>query len=60
MAKKVLNLIKHIHRDCEHCHIVDYEFISISGKPIMGECIYNPHRFMLNESCEECKMYKQV
>lgn len=51
---------KAIHRDCEHCRLVNYEFLSLSGQPIMGECIYSKTRFLLNDEIGDCNQYKQI
>ena len=57
MAKKIVKIVNtHTHKQCKHCVEVDYEFISCSGKPIMGECIYSETRFLLNEKTD-CKEY---
>ena len=56
MAKKVFKP-SNTHRQCKHCCVVEDEFLSIKGEPIMGECIYSRSRFLLNETieCEEFK-----
>ena len=57
MAKKVIQKILHTHRGCEHCREIDYEFLSLNGKPIMGECVYSKTRFLLNEKTD-CNFFK--
>jgi hypothetical protein len=57
MAKKVIQKILHTHKGCGHCREIDYEFLSHNGKPIMGECVYNKTRFLLNEKTD-CNFYK--
>ena len=57
MAKKLPIKSDVTHRQCKHCCVVDYEFLSIKGEPIMGECIYSQSRFLLNEKTD-CKEFK--
>ena len=55
MAKKVIST--NTHRQCRHCRVIEHEFLSIKGEPIMGECIYSERRFLLNERTE-CKKHE--
>lgn len=51
MAKKkyIEEKQKHKHKCCIHCSEVRDEFLSNDGRPILGECLYRQHRFLLNE-----------
>ena len=55
--KEIEEFIPRPHQQCRHCRVVDYEFLSIKGEPIMGECIYSEKRFLLNEKTD-CKEFK--
>lgn len=57
MAKKAFIKPLHKHVDCAECKAVLNEFLSISGKPILGECSYSNVRFLLNEETA-CKYYR--
>ena len=58
MAKKksIEEKQKHKHKCCIHCSEVRDEFLSNEGKPILGECLYRQHRFLLNEEVN-CDYY---
>lgn len=58
MAKKTYTKSYNLHKDCLHCREVKNEFLTITGKPILGECDFNESRFLLNE-LTECKRYKK-
>ena len=57
MAKKKAEIkANHIHKDCTLCKPVTHEFLNYTGQPIMGECEFMEHRFLLNEKTD-CKHY---
>ena len=48
-----------MHKDCKHCTEVATEFLSLKGLPIMGECEFTEHRFLLREATD-CKSFKMA
>lgn len=59
MAKKQFTKGTNMHNDCKWCKEVRTEFLSLNGLPIMGECEYSEHRFLLKE-ITNCKKFKTV
>lgn len=58
MAKRLYTKATNVHKECSNCREIDYEFLSLKGLPILGECEYKEERFLLNEAIE-CKNYKK-
>lgn len=56
--KKSIKNFKNTHRECVHCRVIDNEFLSNEGMPILGECEFFKFRFLLNEltDCEKWKL----
>ena len=52
-SKDELNL----HKNCIHCCFIKDQFLSNTGKPIMGRCAFSKYMFLLNE-VTECEDYK--
>lgn len=59
MAKRVYTKAANMHKDCKHCTEVATEFLSLKGLPIMGECEFAEHRFLLREATD-CKNFKMA
>lgn len=50
MAKKAeVKKITYTHKQCGFCEVIDYEFLNYKNEPIMGQCIWQNERFLLNE-----------
>ena len=58
MGKKSTVAITNTHRTCRHCKVVENEFLSVKGEPILGECKYAETRFILNEKTD-CKNHER-
>lgn len=62
MAKKqsISKDKKKLHKNCIHCCFVKDQFLSNTGKPIMGRCAFSGYMFLLNEKtdCEDLKIEK--
>ena len=59
MARVSKVILTNTHRTCRHCKVVEKEFLSVKGEPILGECEYAETRFILNEKTD-CKKYERV
>lgn len=55
--KKSTEVIRQAHSRCIHCSAVKDEFLSNSGTPILGECLFSKYRFLLHE-LTDCKNFK--